>query len=186
MNIYNICSSFERQPISGSLILFSIFAIFPVLCIPAYVIAIAAGFIYYTKFGIWGLVIASPIFWIGSSTGSILALLNARYLCADCTSKLTQKHLKFRIIQRLSQNNSFKVTLAFRLAPIPFVAMNYLLGSTKLKLKGYVFANITLIPRSIIYPLIGSTIGSLSDASSEGQNATKRPENLGLLLEALW
>ena len=165
-----------ENPITGSIIVFAIYVIFPVLCIPISFVAVSCGFIYYSEFGTLGLVLICCITWIGTCMAATISFWAARYLATDCMRKLSRRSTKFKIIQQLAKRNGFKVVAVFRLTLIiPFIAVNYILGTTKINTKSFMLGHVTLIPRSIVYPLLGSTIGRLSDAVGKSQSSTKNP-----------
>ena len=54
--------------------------------------------------------------------------------------------------------------LLLRLSPlIPFNAINYIAGTTKLTLRDYIFAEVGIIPGTILFCYLGATAGSLTN-----------------------
>ena len=70
----------QDHPLLGSLVIFAIYALLPIVCILVYLVAIGAGYIYYEALGAVGLCLCCIITWIGTMLGALLSFLVARYL----------------------------------------------------------------------------------------------------------
>lgn len=73
-------------PVPGTLIIFAIYCLLPVLCVPVYVVAIGAGYVYFDLFGNVGLVVICGLTFVGTSIGAVLAFLTSRYLLKGMVS----------------------------------------------------------------------------------------------------
>lgn len=76
---------------------------------------------------------------------------------------------KYSIVKALElaiQSEGLKLIFLLRLCPlIPFNAFNYLCGVTKITVKHFTIGNLGMIPGSLAYVFIGTTISSISDAA---------------------
>ena len=60
--------------------------------------------------------------------------------------------------------------ILIRLCPvIPFNMLNYLMGITDIKFKDYLIGSVGMIPGTIVYVFIGTTLSSIAEASKGGK-----------------
>lgn len=98
---------------------------------------------------------------LGATIGSTLAFLIARYMGRDFVSKFEKSDSK--IVKKIDdqiKNNGFQVIFLLRLIPIvPFNALNYASGLSKLKLKDYLLGTLLgIIPGSFAYTYFGANL----------------------------
>ena len=114
--------------------------------------------------------------WVGAWIGSNLAMLLGRYLFRDSAAKLAQKYRVINAIDKVLEKEGLKFTFLLRLCPlIPFNAFNYIMGVTSVSFKNYAIGGLGMIPGTIVYVFVGTTIGNISAAASgdfEGGTAT--------------
>ena len=116
-----------------------------------------------------GILFAAFIVTIGASLGAINAFILGRFVLRETVEKYKYKYERFNIIDKVVEQNGFKVTLLLRLSPIiPFNAFNYIMGLTSVTLKAYSLACIGMIPGTLAYCFIGGTLSALTDASQVG------------------
>ena len=113
---------------------------------------------------------------VGAWIGSNLAMILGRYLFRDSTKKLAQKYRLINAIDKALEKEGLKFTFLLRLCPlIPFNAFNYIMGITSVTFKAYAIGGFGMIPGTIVYIFVGTTIGNISAAASgdfEGGAAT--------------
>ena len=133
------------------------------LFISGLLLTLAGGFL----FGpFWGVVIVS----FASNIAAASAFLIARYLLRGKIEKKFAKNPKFAAIDNAVAHEGWKIVLLTRLVPfLPFVALNYIYGLTKVRFWPYVFANfIGMLPGTIAYVWIGSFAKSLTELAAGG------------------
>ena len=105
-----------------------------------------------------------------------MAMLLGRYLFRDSAKKMAQKYRVINAIDKVMEKEGLKFTLLLRLCPlIPFNAFNYVMGVTAVTFKDYAIGGVGMIPGTIVYVFVGTTIGNIADAASgefEGGTAT--------------
>lgn len=107
--------------------------------------------------------------WIGAMFGSFLAMLLGRYLLRRAIEKKALKVRIFRAIDSALKKEGFKFTVLLRLCPlIPFTLLNYVFGLTSVSIKNYLFGGIGMIPGTVAYVYLGTTISNIAEASSGG------------------
>jgi len=74
------------------------------------------------------------------------------------------------------EKEGLKFTFLLRLCPlIPFNAFNYIMGITSVTFKAYAIGGFGMIPGTMVYVFVGTTISNIADAASgefEGGAAT--------------
>lgn len=140
----------------GPLLYIVMYALRPLLFIPATLITLLSGFL----FGpIWGIVYTV----LGSNSSAMLAYGVGRYfgqgvLDAEQSSGLIQKYA------RQMRKNSFEAVLIMRLIFLPYDLVNYLAGFLKIDWPAFLLATIIgSIPGTISIVLLGSSFGTLDE-----------------------
>lgn len=113
---------------------------------------------------------------VGAWIGSNLAMLLGRYLFRDAAKDLAQKYRLINAIDKALEKEGLKFTFLLRLCPlIPFNAFNYIMGITSVTFRAYAIGGFGMIPGTVVYIFVGTTIGNISAAASgdfEGGAAT--------------
>ena len=75
-------------------------------------------------------------------------------------------------LDKAFQTEGLKVVLLLRLYPlVPFNAFNYVMGITAVSFFAYALGGIGMLPGTIVYVFVGTTIGSIQDAASGNYDA---------------
>ena len=70
-----------------------------------------------------------------------------------------------------------------RLCPlIPFTILNYLMGGTAIPINKYILGSFGMIPGTIVYVFIGTTISSIADAASGNTSGSESNKTMILVL----
>mmetsp|Transcript_48386 Transcript_48386/g.115144 ORF Transcript_48386/g.115144 Transcript_48386/m.115144 type:complete len:330 (+) Transcript_48386:224-1213(+) len=158
----------EENQAVGAIILIGFYIIATLLAFPASVLTIVGGFI----FGVW---IGSAAVLTGATLGACLAFLCGRYLFRDAVNNaVATRYPRIRLVFGVIAKQGFKITFLLRLSPIvPFNALNYALGITEMSFLHYAVATLTgMIPGTILYCYIGSTVKSIGDIASGNMEQT--------------
>ena len=131
------------------------YAIAVVAFLPAVLFTLAAGAI----FGlVWGTVYA----FVAAVLGSIAAFLVARYAARTRIEKHFAGDARFAAIDRAVAERGLWIVFLLRLSPVfPFVALNYLLGLTRVDLRDYALASFGMIPGTLLYVYYGKVAGDV-------------------------
>ena len=94
-------------------------------------------------------------------------MLLGRYLFRSSAAKMAEKYRVIKAIDKVMEAEGLKFTFLLRLCPlIPFNAFNYVMGITSVRFKAYALAGFGMIPGTIVYVFVGTTIGNIADAAS--------------------
>ena len=108
--------------------------------------------------------------WIGASVGATLAMLLGRFVFKEYVTKLSMKYPLIKAIDKAIDSEGLKLIILLRLCPlIPFNAMNYLMGITSIQIRHYIIGNFGMIPGTLTFVFIGTTISDIADAV-QGKN----------------
>jgi uncharacterized membrane protein YdjX (TVP38/TMEM64 family) len=146
--------------------------------VPAVLFTLAAGAI----FGlVWGTVYA----FVAAVIGSIVAFLVARYGARTRIEKYFAGDARFEAIDRAVAEQGLWIVFLLRLSPVfPFVALNYLLGLTRVALRDYALASFGMIPGTLLYVYYGKVAGDVV-ALSGGQAPDRGVEYYSVLVLGL-
>ena len=82
-------------------------------------------------------------------------------------TKLSEKYTLIRAIDKAIHQEGLKLIFLLRLCPlIPFNALNYLMGITDIKTVHYAIGMCGMIPGTLAYVFIGTTISDIADAAA--------------------
>ncbi|KAK4524763.1 hypothetical protein GAYE_SCF05G2666 [Galdieria yellowstonensis] len=137
-----------------------IYFLLEVLCLPAFPLTVAAGYL----FGFWkGLVTVS----LAGTCASGVSFLLSRYTLRSFVEKVSKKYQRFQTIDRAISRQGFKIVLLLRLSPIlPFAISNYLYGLTSIPFGPYILASwLGMLPGTSLY-VYGGYVGRSVTLSS--------------------
>ncbi|NJR55973.1 MAG: TVP38/TMEM64 family protein [Acaryochloris sp. CRU_2_0] len=132
------------------------FNIATLLCFPASLLALKAGYV----FGLgWGTVYVL----VAAILGTILAFLMGRYLTRHWVQPKLQDNFRFRAITHAVEKEGWKIVLLTRLSPIfPFNLTNVAFGMTQISLKNYSLGSFGILPGTVLYTYMGSLSSELT------------------------
>jgi uncharacterized membrane protein YdjX (TVP38/TMEM64 family) len=138
-----------------------IYAIATVLLLPGSILTLGAGAIY-------GVVKGTILVSIASTISATVSFLIGRNFLHDWVVKKLEQKPDFLSIDRAIGAEGWKIVVLTRLSPIfPYNLLNYALSLTEISLKDYFWASwIGMIPGTIMYVYIGSTIGDLTQLAT--------------------
>ena len=94
-------------------------------------------------------------------------MLLGRFVFREWVNKQAQKYPLINAINIAIESEGLKLIVLLRLCPaIPFNILNYLMGTTGITLKHYVIGNFGMIPGTLVYVFIGTTISDIASVAS--------------------
>ena len=158
-----------ENPALGTLCLSLVYVVATLAWIPGSLLTLGAGVALNSALDSTALAILIGTIgvWVGAWIGSCLAMLLGRYLFRDSAANLAKKYRVINAIDKVMEKEGLKFTVLLRLCPlIPFNAFNYIMGVTSVKFKDYAIGGLGMIPGTIVYVFVGTTIGNIADAAS--------------------
>jgi len=131
--------------------------------LPGSPLTLFGGFAFGQTFG--GLALVTACVSAGSTLGASAAFLVGRSVARGWIEKKVAAHPRFRALDAAVADQGFKIVLLTRLSPaFPFSLLNYAFGLTRVSFRDFVLASwIGMLPGTILYVYIGSTVGALAD-----------------------
>jgi uncharacterized membrane protein YdjX (TVP38/TMEM64 family) len=133
--------------------------------VPASLLTLAAGAI----FGLWEGVV---YVFVAATVGAACAFLVARYVARSAIEKRLAGNERLAAIDRAVGEEGRKIIFLLRLTPvIPFNALNYGLGLTRVRFADYVIASFGMIPGTFLYVYSGKLAGDVAVLASGAEVA---------------
>ena len=174
----------KEHPTAGPFALCFVYVVCSILFIPGSILTLGAGLAFKQAYqSTWHAVLVGFLaVWIGASTGSIIAMLLGRFVFKEWVTKQAEKYPIIEAINYAIETEGLKLILLVRLCPIiPFNILNYLMGITGITLRDFILGSLGMIPGTLVYVFIGSTISDIADVAS-GKSKDKDGQILVLVL----
>jgi uncharacterized membrane protein YdjX (TVP38/TMEM64 family) len=156
----------------------AIYAVAVPLLVPGSLLTLTAG----ALFGLWPGV---PVVFCGALAGSSFAFLISRYVARPWVEAWAGRHPKFAAIDRAVAAEGPRIVFLLRLTPlVPFTALNYLLGLTRLRWRDMMLAAPGMLPGTFLYVYYGHVIGDVT-AVAAGARPPRTPAQYALLVVGL-
>jgi uncharacterized membrane protein YdjX (TVP38/TMEM64 family) len=131
-----------------------------VLFIPASILTLGAGFVYGLGWGALYVLLAANL-------AADLTFLLGRHLARDWIARKMAANPKFKALDEAVAREGWKIVALVRLAPVfPFSPTSYGFGLTRVPFWSYVFANLAMIPGTVMYVYFGSVARDLTEKVS--------------------
>lgn len=124
--------------------------------VPGSILTLAAG-------AIFGVVRGTAYVFIGATLGAAAAFLVARYVARPFVEKRLAGNKNFQRVDGIIQQGGGRMVLLMRLSPLlPFNALNYSLGISKVSFRSYFLGSVGMIPGTLLYVYYGKLAGDLT------------------------
>lgn len=149
LSIPIIANRIRENGTFASIIYLIIFAIKPIfVIIPSNIIAIAAGNVFGT---LWGFILTMIGYYISGTVAFFLSRFLGRSFIEDLVGN------RFIKLDQNLEKNGFKILFLLRLLPIlPYDALSYTCGLTKVKYRDFILASVLgVAPETLCYIILG-------------------------------
>lgn len=149
LSIPIIANRIRENVTFASIIYLIIFAIKPIfVIIPSNIIAIAAGNVFGT---LWGFILTMIGYYISGTVAFFLSRFLGRSFIEDLVGN------RFIKLDQNLEKNGFKILFLLRLLPIlPYDALSYTCGLTKVKYRDFILASVLgVAPETLCYIILG-------------------------------
>ena len=163
--LQNFATWIQKHKILGPIILLVAYIIATVAFIPGTILTLGAGWAFQQAYqSTWiAVLVGSLSVWIGAEIGSCAAFLLGKFVLRDLSERLAAKYKVTKALDQAIQTEGLKLVLMLRLCPlVPFNAFNYAMGITAVKFWDYAIGGIGMIPGTVLYVFVGTTLGSIT------------------------
>lgn len=144
----------------GPLVFVLAYAAAVVAFVPASLLTLAAGAIFGVAQGVLYVFVAATM-------GAGLSFLVARYVARAAVEKRLAGNERIGAIDLAVAAEGRKIVLLLRLVPIiPFNALNYGLGLTRVSFADYLVGSIGMLPATLLYVYSGKVAGDVAELAS--------------------
>jgi uncharacterized membrane protein YdjX (TVP38/TMEM64 family) len=144
----------------GPIVFIVAYALACVAFVPASLLTLAAG-------ALFGVVKGTIFVLIGATLGALGAFLIARYVARSWVEQRVQRDPRFAAIDKAIADQGRRVVFLLRLSPvIPFNALNYGLGLTRVSVGDFLIASVGMIPGTLLYVYTGKLASVVVGASN--------------------
>ena len=171
----------EKNPGQGAIGYIIVYALSAIFCIPAVILTLGSGYIFSSIYGGYiGLIIACIVDFGGATAGAFASFIICKVLFYNCVTnfannKFSKQYNALQIL--MEKEDSLKLLVLMRVV-MPYNLLNYLLGVTNVSIMAYGIANIGMLPSTIGWCMVGSTLTALSQVSQmSNQGIDKMFEN---------
>jgi uncharacterized membrane protein YdjX (TVP38/TMEM64 family) len=151
---------------AGAVVYAGVYVVATVVGLPASLLTLGAGLV-------WGPVVGVAVVWPGAVVGAVVSFLIGRTVLRDAVlARMTAWPLAAALDRALASGGA-RLVFLLRLSPLfPFNVLNYGLGVTGVSLRHYALATAAgILPGTVVYVWIGSTVGSVAELASGGIDA---------------
>ena len=148
----------DTMPLTVALILIGLEAISGPIGFPGTPLTLLAG-------SLFGPVLGTVVALLGHTLGAIFAFLLARYVAGEYVERtLRPRYPRLSHYETRLEQKPFVTVFALRLIPlVPFNALNFILGLTRVPLRSYALATLLgMIPGTFAYVYLGGSLRMLS------------------------
>jgi uncharacterized membrane protein YdjX (TVP38/TMEM64 family) len=145
----------------GGLLFAAAYVAVTVSGLPASLLTLGAGLV-------WGPVLGVVVVWPGAVIGAVLSFLIGRTVLRDAVAARKAAWPLAEAIDRALAGGGARLVFLLRLSPLfPFNVLNYGLGVSGVSLRDYTLATAAgILPGTVVYVWIGSTVGSVAELAS--------------------
>lgn len=145
----------------GPVMLAVAYVIATVCFVPGSLMTLGAGFLF-------GVVVGAATVSVASVAGASAAFWLGRTIARGWVESRFSGDRRFEALDRAIEREGFKIVVLVRLSPmVPFTAINYALGLTRISYRDFLLASwIGMLPGTILYAYAGSTLQSLTELGS--------------------
>jgi len=167
----------KDHPLAGPFALSGVYVFCTVLFIPGSILTLGAGFAFKQAYkSTWhALAVGSAAVWVGASVGAAIAMVLGRFVFKDWVTKKAEKYPLIDAINTAIETEGLKLIILLRLCPIiPFNMLNYLMGITSISVKHYNIGSLGMIPGTMVYVFIGTTISDIATMATAKTSSGKK------------
>jgi uncharacterized membrane protein YdjX (TVP38/TMEM64 family) len=162
----------------GRLAFVAAYALVAVLGVPSSAVAVFAG-------AAFGFPVGTVLAFCGEALGAMTAFLLARTLARRPVERWLSRHPRLRVFDAAIAEQGFRTAFLLRLSPVvPFAALNYTLGVSRLRWRDATLSCIGMLPAAVAYVAAGHAAAETGVVVTSPQHSNAA-RTLALLVGAL-
>ena len=153
----------------GPILLILGYIVATVAFIPGTILTLGAGWAFQQAYSntFIAVLIGTLSVWIGAEIGSCIAFLLGKFVLRELSEGLASKYKVTKALDKAIRTEGLKFVLLLRLCPlVPFNAFNYAMGITAVSFFHFALGGVGMIPGTIVYVFVGTTLGSITQAAT--------------------
>ena len=142
---------------------------------PRSILSIGAGYALRRAYGNTGeaIYIGVPVVSISASLGSAIHFMMGRYIFQTAAKRWIKKYPVMMAVDRAVETDGLLLLTLLHMSPVvPFSILNFVVGITAMRFTHFVISMVGVIPGTIVYIMIGTTISDVTDVIS-GKHKSK-------------
>ena len=150
---------------------------------PRSILSIGAGYCFRRAYGdtAKAIYIGVPVISLAASLGSAIHFMMGRYIFKSAAKSVIQKYPILLAIDKAIASDGVLLLTLLHMSPIvPFSILNFVVGITTMRFRDFVLSMIGVVPGTIVYIMIGTTISNVADVIS-GKSKAQKHQTLELV-----
>jgi len=173
------------HPYWGPFVIGAIYMVAEVLFVPRVLLTVGTGFALKMAYGTTSksLLIGVPVVVLAAFVASVVSFLMGRYIFKTSAKNLAAKYPLIGAIDKAMESDGFFLMTLLHFCPlVPFSILNFVIGITSMSLLDFCLSIIGIIPGTIVYILMGTSIQDVRDIVSAKKSSKNSQINLAFVI----
>jgi len=156
-----------------------------VLFVPRVLLTVGTGFALKMAYGTTSksLLIGVPVVVLAAFLASVVSFLMGRYIFKASAKNLAAKYPLIGAVDRAMESDGFFLMTLLHFCPlIPFTVLNFVIGITSMSLLDFCLSIVGIVPGTIVYILMGTSIQDVRDIVSAKKSSKNSKINMALII----
>ena len=156
-----------------------------VLFVPRVLLTVGTGFALKMAYGTTAksLLIGVPVVVLAAFVASVVSFLLGRYIFKTSAKSLAAKYPLIGALDKAMESDGFFLMTLLHFCPlVPFTILNFVIGITSMGLLDFCLSIIGIIPGSVVYILMGTSIQDVRDIVSDKKSSKNARLNLAFII----
>jgi uncharacterized membrane protein YdjX (TVP38/TMEM64 family) len=172
-----------KHPRYGELAIMGGYIIAETLFFPRSVLTVATGYALRKAYGNSDktLLVGIPLVSFAGSIASVIHFGMGRYIFSETAKNICARYPIFKALDKALVTDGFILMTLLHLSPmVPFSILNFCVGMSAMSFKDFCLSFIGVLPGSIVFILIGTTLSDISDLLTGKSNLNAKEQQIEL------
>ena len=155
------------------------------LFVPRVLLTVGTGFALKMAYGTTSqsLLVGVPVVVVAAFVASVVSFLMGRYIFKESAANLAAKYPLIGAIDKAMESDGFFLMTLLHFCPlVPFTVLNFIIGITSMGLVDFCLSIIGIIPGTVVYILMGTSIQDVRDIVSARKSSKNSKINLAFII----